>query len=109
MGEAHSCCGFGGAFAAKFAAISTAMGEVKAASASETKAEYIVSADSSCLMHLAGLLERQKSPIKCLHLAEVPAHRFARSNAAQRSALWPGSGARCRLAGDPLALAVALI
>jgi L-lactate dehydrogenase complex protein LldE len=71
MGDTTSCCGFGGAFATKFSAISTAMGEVKAASAVETEAEYIVSNDSSCLMHLGGLLQRQKKKIKCLHLAEV--------------------------------------
>jgi L-lactate dehydrogenase complex protein LldE len=66
-----SCCGFGGTFAAKFPMISTAMGEVKCASAAETGAEYIVSGDSSCLMHIQGLLSRQGSPVKTIHLAEV--------------------------------------
>jgi len=65
------CCGFGGTFAAKFPMISTAMGEVKCANATETGAEYIVSGDSSCLMHIQGLLSRQGSHIKTLHLAEV--------------------------------------
>jgi L-lactate dehydrogenase complex protein LldE len=65
------CCGFGGTFAAKFPMISTAMGEVKCANAAETGAEYIVSGDSSCLMHIQGLLSRQGSPIKTIHLAEV--------------------------------------
>lgn len=71
MSESQACCGFGGAFAAKFSAISTAMGEVKNASAEATGAKYMISNDSSCLMHLAGLLGRQKSGLKCLHLAEV--------------------------------------
>ncbi len=71
MSESQACCGFGGAFAAKFAAISTAMGEVKNASAEATQAEYMISNDSSCLMHLQGLLSRQKSKLKTLHLAEV--------------------------------------
>jgi L-lactate dehydrogenase complex protein LldE len=71
MAEAQTCCGFGGAFAAKFASISTAMGEVKADSAKATGAEYLVSNDSSCTMHIQGLLKRQGSPIKCLHLAQV--------------------------------------
>ncbi len=71
MTEAQTCCGFGGAFAVKFAPISTAMGEVKCASALETGADYIVSNDSSCLMHLQGLLDRQHKPLKSLHLAEV--------------------------------------
>jgi L-lactate dehydrogenase complex protein LldE len=65
------CCGFGGTFAAKFPAISTAMGEVKCEQAKETGADYIVSNDSSCLMHIQGLLTRQGSPLKTIHLAEV--------------------------------------
>jgi L-lactate dehydrogenase complex protein LldE len=71
MAEAETCCGFGGTFSAKFPMISTAMGDVKCASAAETGAEYIVSNDSSCLMHLQGLLTRQGKAIKTLHLAEV--------------------------------------
>jgi len=71
MGAAETCCGFGGTFSAKFPMISTAMGEVKCASALDTKAEYIVSCDSSCLMHLQGLIDRQRKPLKTLHLAEV--------------------------------------
>ena len=71
MSEAETCCGFGGTFATKFPMISTAMGEVKCVSATETKAEYIVSNDSSCLMHIQGLLSRQGNPLKTIHLAEV--------------------------------------
>jgi len=75
MKEAETCCGFGGAFAAKFPMISTAMGEVKCASAAETGAEYIVSNDSSCLMHIQGLLSRQGKPVKTIHLAEILARQ----------------------------------
>jgi len=71
MDEAETCCGFGGTFSAKFPMISTAMGEGKIASALQTGAEYIVSNDSSCLMHQQGLIDRQKKPIKTIHLAEV--------------------------------------
>ncbi len=71
MSEAETCCGFGGTFATKFPMISTAMGEVKCASAAETGAEYIVSNDSSCLMHIQGLLSRQGNALKTIHLAEV--------------------------------------
>lgn len=71
MKESETCCGFGGTFAAKFPMISTAMGEVKCASAEETGAEYIVSNDSSCLMHVQGLLDRQGRPMKTIHLAEI--------------------------------------
>ena len=65
------CCGFGGTFSAKFPMISTAMGEVKCDLALDTGAEYIVSCDSSCLMHIQGLIDRQKKPIKTIHLAEI--------------------------------------
>jgi len=67
----ESCCGFGGTFSAKFPMISTAMGEVKCAAATETGADFIVSNDSSCLMHIQGLLSRQGSKLKTIHLAEV--------------------------------------
>jgi len=71
MGEAESCCGFGGTFSAKFPMISTAMGENKYGSALETGAEYIVSNDSSCLMHIQGLVDRQGKPLRTIHLAEL--------------------------------------
>ncbi len=65
------CCGFGGTFSAKFPMISTAMGDVNCANAAETGAEYIISGDSSCLMHIQGLLSRQGKPMKTISLAEV--------------------------------------
>jgi L-lactate dehydrogenase complex protein LldE len=71
MRDAETCCGFGGTFASKFPMISTAMGEVKCASAAETGAEYIVSNDSSCLMHVQGLVDKQGKKLKTIHLAEV--------------------------------------
>ena len=75
MRDSETCCGFGGTFAAKFPAISTAMGEVKCTNALETEAEYIVSNDSSCLMQIQGLLSRQRKPLKTLHIAEVLARQ----------------------------------
>lgn len=71
MASGETCCGFGGTFAVKYPAISTAMGEVKCASALETKAEFLVSNDSSCLMHIQGLADRQQQPVKTIHLAEL--------------------------------------
>ncbi len=65
------CCGFGGTFAAKFPMISTAMGEVKCDQAADTGAEYIVSSDSSCLMHIQGIADKQGRKLKTIHLAEV--------------------------------------
>ncbi len=69
--EAETCCGFGGMFSVKFPMISTAMGEVKCDSIVATGADFVISNDSSCLMQIGGMLERQGRPRRCLHLAEV--------------------------------------
>jgi len=71
MTPAETCCGFGGTFSVKFPEISTAMAEMKCASALATKAEYVVSCDSSCLMQIQGLAGKQKLPVKTIHLAEI--------------------------------------
>jgi len=75
MQDYRGCCGFGGTFAVKFPEISVAMGEDKLRAASAAGAEYLVANDSGCLMHLAGLIHRQGSPLKTVHLAEVLASR----------------------------------
>jgi L-lactate dehydrogenase complex protein LldE len=74
MEDAATCCGFGGLFAVKFPMISTAMGETKCGLAAKTGADYLISNDSSCLMHLEGLLKRSGSKMKALHIAEVLAN-----------------------------------
>lgn len=71
MGEAETCCGFGGTFAVKFPHVSEAMGEVKCRSIAETGAEVLVSNDLSCLRHLQGKFRHQCRPLSALHLAEV--------------------------------------
>src|SRR5690606_12483118 len=69
--EASQCCGFGGTFSLKNPDVSVAMGSDKARHAQETGAEVLCSADSSCLMHIGGLLSRQRSGMRVLHLAEI--------------------------------------
>ena len=71
MDEARTCCGFGGTFAVKFPAISNAMGQVKCESAGRTKAEYVVSGDSSCLMHVQGYADKNGPAVKTIHLAQI--------------------------------------
>lgn len=75
MAEAETCCGFGGTFAVKYPQISTAMAEVKCNSILETKADFVISNDSSCLMQIGGWLNRNVGNVKCLHLAEVLAQQ----------------------------------
>ena len=69
------CCGFGGTFAVKFPEVSVAMGQDKLQFATQTDAEYLVANDSGCLMHLAGMIHRQRLPLKTMHLAEVLAQK----------------------------------
>jgi L-lactate dehydrogenase complex protein LldE len=67
----QECCGFGGTFSVKNPETSTAMGQDKVADVRATGAEVLTSADTSCLMHIGGLLSREGSPIRVLHLAEI--------------------------------------
>ncbi len=69
--RSDECCGFGGMFAVKNADVSVAMGQDKIADVRATGAEVLVSADTSCLMHLGGLLSREGVPVRVMHLAEI--------------------------------------
>ncbi len=71
MPEVDTCCGFGGTFAVKNNAISTAMAEKKVMNALQTGAEFIVSTEASCLMNVNGYIAKNKLPIKGIHLADV--------------------------------------
>lgn len=71
MEDTETCCGFGGTFAVKFEAISTAMAEQKVENALATGADFIISTDTSCLMHLEAYIQRQNKPIKTMHIADV--------------------------------------
>jgi L-lactate dehydrogenase complex protein LldE len=65
------CCGFGGTFSIKNAEVSSAMLVTKLQDVVSTGAEYCTALDNSCLIHLAGAMHRQTSPIKTIHLAEI--------------------------------------
>ncbi len=69
--SADSCCGFGGTFAVKNADVSAAMGADKVAEIVGSGAEVCTALDNSCLLHLEGLLRRQRSGVRIAHLAEI--------------------------------------
>lgn len=71
MKDCETCCGFGGTFAVKFESISSAMAEQKVTNALQTGAEYIISTDASCLLHINGYIEKNKLPLKTMHIADV--------------------------------------
>ena len=68
---AEQCCGFGGTFALKNPDVSVAMGSDKARLVRDTGAEVLCAGDASCLMHIGGLLSRERSGVGVLHLAEI--------------------------------------
>lgn len=65
------CCGFGGMFAVEEREVSGRMGRDKVQRHIDTGAEYIVGADSSCLMHQNGIISRDHLPIKTIHIVEI--------------------------------------
>jgi L-lactate dehydrogenase complex protein LldE len=65
------CCGFGGVFCVAEEAVSVKMGKDRVADHLRNGAEYITSADLSCLMHLEGILHRNRSTVKVVHIAEI--------------------------------------
>ena len=68
---AEECCGFGGTFALKNAAVSGAMLADKCAAIDGTGAEYVAAADNSCLMHIGGGLSRRGAAARPIHYAEI--------------------------------------
>ena len=74
MKDVETCCGFGGSFAVKFEPISIAMADQKIDNAEATGAEYIISTDMSCLMHIDGRIKNRGSHLKVMHLADVLAN-----------------------------------
>ena len=65
------CCGFGGLFCIAEEAVSVKMGKDRITDHTKNGAEYITSPDLSCLMHLEGILQRSKSKVKIIHIAEI--------------------------------------
>jgi L-lactate dehydrogenase complex protein LldE len=65
------CCGFGGTFAVKMPAVSTAMADEKIEALVKSGADTLVSGDSSCLMHLSGRLKRKGHGTRVYHLAQI--------------------------------------
>jgi L-lactate dehydrogenase complex protein LldE len=65
------CCGFGGTFSVFEEPVSAKMGQDKVSDHARAGAEYIVSADMSCLMHQKGCAERLGLPVKFIHIAQI--------------------------------------
>ncbi|HEY9002954.1 MAG TPA: (Fe-S)-binding protein [Mucilaginibacter sp.] len=71
LSRQDECCGFGGTFCVAEEAVSVKMGIDRVTDHLEHGAEYITGADMSCLMHMEGILRRQESKVKVIHIAEI--------------------------------------
>jgi L-lactate dehydrogenase complex protein LldE len=71
LNRKDECCGFGGTFCVTEESISVKMGKDRIKDHENHEVEYITGGDMSCLMHLEGILRRDKSPIKTIHIAEI--------------------------------------
>ena len=65
------CCGFGGMFAVEEQAVSRRMGHDKLRCHVDTGAAYVTGPDSSCLMHLQGVAEKEGVNIKFVHVVQI--------------------------------------
>ncbi|MBI1808175.1 MAG: (Fe-S)-binding protein [Ignavibacteria bacterium] len=69
--RSDECCGFGGTFSVTEEAVSVKMGKDTLQRHLQNNVEYITSVDMSCLMHLEGILKRQRSTVQVIHIAEI--------------------------------------
>lgn len=65
------CCGFGGTFCVFEETVSVKMGKDRIKEHAANGVEYITGADTSCLMHLEGILKRNGNKVKAIHIAEI--------------------------------------
>ena len=65
------CCGFGGTFAVNEEAVSCMMGQDRIADHEQAGTEVLTANDMSCLMHLDGLIRRQRKSLRVMHIAEI--------------------------------------
>lgn len=71
LDRVDECCGFGGTFSVFEKDVSVSMGRDRIRDHVSHGAEFITSADMSCLMHLGGLLSRESPQVKVVHIAEI--------------------------------------
>jgi L-lactate dehydrogenase complex protein LldE len=78
LADSRECCGFGGTFAIKNAATSTAMVIDKCRAIAASGATVVTALDGSCLLQIGGRLSREGSEVRAMHLAEILAHTATR-------------------------------
>ena len=71
LSRPDECCGFGGTFAVAEEAVSCMMGLDRIHDHETAGAEVLTANDMSCLMHMEGLIRRQRKPLRVMHIAEI--------------------------------------
>ena len=71
MEQAEVCCGFGGTFSVKYPDISGAMLADKVDNVLASGADTLAACDSSCLMQMAGGLEKRGTNVRTAHVAQI--------------------------------------
>jgi L-lactate dehydrogenase complex protein LldE len=71
LSRTDECCGFGGMFAVAEEAVSCMMGQDRIHDHLTAGAEVLTANDMSCLMHLQGLIRRNRDPLRVMHIAEI--------------------------------------
>ena len=72
--RADECCGFGGTFCVTEEAVSVRMGQDRIQEHVVNQIDYLIGADTSCLMHMEGILRRQNSNVQIKHVIEILNH-----------------------------------
>jgi L-lactate dehydrogenase complex protein LldE len=71
LSRPDECCGFGGTFSVFEEAVSSFMGNDRLRDHEQAGAEIIAGYDVSCLMHLEGLIKRNRKKLTVMHVAEI--------------------------------------
>jgi L-lactate dehydrogenase complex protein LldE len=71
LNREDECCGFGGTFSVFEPSVSVKMGQERIRNHETNGAEIITATDMSCLMHLEGIIRREKKNLRVMHIAEI--------------------------------------
>ncbi len=67
----EACCGFGGAFSLTFPAVGDAILDEKIDDILAANADFVITAEPSCLLNIRGRLEAMGKALPVYHLAEI--------------------------------------
>ncbi|MDZ4817154.1 MAG: (Fe-S)-binding protein [Verrucomicrobiota bacterium] len=71
FGEEEQCCGFGGTFSVTFPFVSSQMGHQKLDMIEKSHPDFLVSGDMGCLLHLGGIIDKDKIKLPIRHISQV--------------------------------------